>query len=96
MKPTVSGATLLVDVTSGGASDLLRAQGDLNLSGMTLQVADTGLLNKSRTYTIAEYAGTLTGPFSLTNLTKPWFVMYDSASHTVKISYSTGTLIRIM
>ncbi len=92
---TLSGATLLADVTSGGACDLLRVQGDLNVSGSTLQVVDTGLLNIQQTYTVAKCTGSLSGKFNTTNLVKPWFARVDPFSREVKVVFSSGTMILV-
>ena len=95
LTPTLRGATLLADVTLGGASDLLFVQGNLALTDMTLQVADINLLDKHKVYTIAQCTGSLTGTFSAHNLVGPWFVMVDQASGQVRLSANSGTLIRV-
>lgn len=91
--PVLSGATLLADVATDGAGDLLVVQGDLDLAGLTLQVANLSQLSHSKTYTVAACSGTLSGKFAATNLDKPWFVMYDYAARTAKIAFATGTLV---
>jgi hypothetical protein len=89
------GGTLLVDVAPDGNSDVLIAAGNLDLSGTALNVADTMQLNTHKEYTVATFTGTLAGPFASTNLTGPWFVLYDHAGKTVKLSAKNGTLIRV-
>jgi autotransporter-associated beta strand protein len=75
--PILSGATLLVDVAADGTGDRLVCTGDLALEGVLLQVANLGLLNSWRTYTLATCAGSLTGSFSSTGLPDDWYVRYD-------------------
>ncbi len=93
--PILSGVTLLSDVVTDGSSDLLRVQDDLDLTGMTLEVADLEQLDTSKEYTISECTGALTGTFSMTNLIAPWYIVYSRASGEVKISYPRGTMIFI-
>ena len=70
--------TYSVDVETGGGSDLLAVTGNLALgSGSILTIVDTGQLHLGNTYTIATYAGTLTGTFAGgTNLPGAWWVDY--------------------
>ena len=91
--PLFSGATLLADVATDGTGDRLYVQGDLDLSGLTLQVANLAQLNHNKTYTVAACSGELSGKFAATNFDKPWFVMYDYAARTAKIAFTTGTLV---
>jgi len=93
LSPVLSGATLLADVALDGSSDLLRVQGNLNLSALTLQVADLELLNTQHDYLIAECTGALTGSFTLSNLEHPWHVLVNAAAGTVKITTYKGTVI---
>ena len=46
--PVLMGATLLADVATDGTGDRLVCTGDLSLEGITLQVANSGLLNIRR------------------------------------------------
>ncbi len=91
--PAALGGVLTVDVASNGASDRLHVRGDLNLSGLALNVADTSLLSKSWTYTVATYTGSLSGAFSSANLPLRWNIKYDTANRRVYLAYNSGTLI---
>jgi fibronectin-binding autotransporter adhesin len=93
LTPVLSEATLLVDVATDGAGDRLYVQGDLDLSGMTLQVEDLEQLGMGKDYTVAVCTGTLTGSFESTNLSEPWHVLINSAAGTVTITTYKGTLI---
>lgn len=87
--------TLRVNVTLGGACDLLECAGSLALNGLALRVADLGLLSRARTYTVITCSGPLTGGFASTNLPANWDVRYDP-SGTVTFYYAApGTLIMV-
>ena len=89
--------TLLVNVTTGGACDQLVGSGNLTLSGIRLQIADLGLLNRQKAYTVITGAGTLTGSFASTNLPLNWHVRYDRTSGAVTFYYSApGSVIRVL
>ncbi len=93
--PAAPGGTLLVDVTTNGTSDVVHVVGDLDLAGMTLEVADTALLNTHEDYTIATYTGSLAGAFGANNLPNPWYVMYDRAGKRIQLRSENGTLLRV-
>lgn len=91
-------ATLLVNVALDGSCDQLVGSGTLNLSGLTLQIANTGLLNKEKRYTLATCSGTLTGEFTAT-LPTNWKIRYDrtAGAATVTLVYiPPGSVIRFM
>ena len=89
--------TLLVNVTTNGACDQLAYSGSLTLTGLRLQIADLGLLNRQKSYTLATGSGTVTGPFATTNLPANWHVRVDPATGTVTFYYAIpGTMIRVM
>lgn len=83
--------TFLAEVDTSGLADLLTVQGNLILNGSTsvLSIVDTGQLNTSQTYTIANYSGTLTGTFSSNNLPPTWSVNYGTGTN------STITLVAV-
>jgi hypothetical protein len=90
--------TLLVNVAWDGACDQLVGTGNLNLTGLTLKIADTGLLNWLKRYTIVTCSGTLTGELTAT-LPKNWKIHYDrtEGSATATLVYiPPGTMIRFM
>jgi autotransporter-associated beta strand protein len=88
--------TLRIDVTTDGVSDCLAGLGNLNLSGLTLQIADTGLLDKHKSYTLVTCSGTLTGELTA-SLPKDWRLRYDRTAGTATLVYiSSGTMVRFM
>lgn len=87
---------LRVNVTSDGGCDQLVGTGNLTLTGLTLQVADLGLLNREKTYTVASCTGALTGPFAGTNLPTNWKVRVDADTGTATFYYAApGSLISV-
>ena len=88
--PAALNGVFRVDVTATGESDSLHVQGDLDLSGLSLSVADTGLLNRHERYTLATCTGTLLAPFAAAPLPTRWRVKYGSR---VYLSYDFGALI---
>jgi len=82
----------LADVESDGRCDNLSVQGNLNLSGLTLTVADTGGLDKRQRYVVASYTGALAGVFASAPLPERWHVNYDEDNRQVYLSYDFGTL----
>ena len=89
------GGTLLADVSADGSCDQLAGVGNLSLTGLTLQIADLGLLNKAKTYTVATATGTITGPFSANNLPKNWHLRYNAAGSVTFFYAAPGTLIAL-
>ncbi len=91
-------ATLRINVALDGSCDQLVGSGNLNLTGLTLQIADTNLLNKAKRYTIVNCSGTLTGELTAT-LPANWRLYYDRTvgAGTVTLVYiPPGTMIRFM
>ncbi len=93
--PAALSGALTVDVAANGACDRLHVRGDLDLSGLSLNVADTGLLSKFWTYTVATYTGALSGAFTSANLPLRWNIKYDTAAKRVYLVYNPGTLLRV-
>jgi hypothetical protein len=90
---------LRVNVDLNGSCDKLASTGTLNLSGLTLQIADTNLMNKANSYTLVTCSGSLTGDLIATNLPKDWKLRYDRTvgAGTVTLLYiSSGTMVRFM
>ncbi len=85
--------TLAVDVNADGSGDRLHVQGDLDLSSLALNVADTDLLAKYKRYTVASCTGTLSGCFTSDNLPSIWIVRYIPANKEVQLLYNAGTMI---
>ena len=85
--------TLLADVATDGSCDQLTIQGDLNMSGLSLVIANPSQLNTKKQYTLITYTGTQTGKF--TSVTVPdtrWHALYP-ADGTVRLFFISGTLI---
>ena len=93
--PAALGGTFMVDVATNGVCDCLAVRGNLSLSGLSLSVANTALLNKVAIYTIATCTGTLSGSFSSNNVPLRWNVRYDTAGRRVYLVYNSGTLILV-
>ncbi len=94
---TLQSGTLLADVEPDGDSDLLKATGALDLTGLTLRIQDVSQLKAGKRYVIASCApGGLTGPFVSTNLGNGgWFVSYNNVAGKALL-LSRGLLIRIL
>ena len=89
---TVQG-NYFADVTADGLSDLVSIQGNVDLSGLALQIVDTAQLDHAKSYTILTCTGTLTGTFTSNNLPNSrWHVIYQSDG-TVKLVYVDGTVL---
>ena len=90
--PAALAGMFAVDVATNGACDRLNVQGNLNVAGLTLNLANPGSLNKNVKYVIAACAGTLSGAFQSAPLPTRWHVTYDTAAREVRLSYDFGTL----
>ncbi len=96
---TLNGATLLADVAVDGSHDQLAVSGDLSLNGLTLQVAELGLLNTRQSYTLVTCTGTLTGSLAATNLPENWILQYNRTpgAGSVRLVWAPrGTMIRVL
>ncbi len=83
--PSLSG-TLRIDVRPDGTCDRLDVAGDLDVSQLALEIADTGKLDSGFTYTIVTCAGDLTGSFTSDNLPQGnWSIRYVRTSGAGKI-----------
>ena len=93
----LNGVTLqgqyLADVTAGGASDHVTFQGDVNLSGLTLEIVDPELLDRDKVYTLASITDTRSGSFVPANLPdNRWHLLYKDDG-TVKLAFIQGTIM---
>jgi len=93
--PASLSGTLVVDVATNGVCDRLHVNGDLNITALTLSVANPGALQKYQKYVIATWTGTLAGPFLSAPLPNRWLVKYDTAARKVYLVYDFGTLIMV-
>lgn len=93
--PAGLSGVFLADVAADGSCDRLHVQGDLNLSGLALAVADASAWSRDQQYAIASYTGTLTGPFASAALPDRWRVRFDTSNRKVFLSYDFGLLIMV-
>jgi hypothetical protein len=91
---TAISGSLLADVNTDGSSDLLAVQGNLDLAGLSISVANPALLSAGHDYTLITCTGTRTG--TIASLTAPsgWYVQY-APDGSVQLVYSGGSLILI-
>ncbi len=92
---SLTDGNLVIDVAADGGSDCLAVQGDINLAGLSLEIANPQALDPTKVYTILTCTGTRTGAFSsVTGLPDSrWHVAYSAGS--VKLIFTSGTLISI-
>ena len=93
--PAALAGTFVVDVATNGACDRLNVQGNLNLGGLTLNLANPASLNKNAKYVIASCTGTLSGTFPPVTLPERWHLTYDTAAREVRLSYNFGSLVLV-
>ena len=91
---TLSGA-LRIDVSDDGSCDVLSVMGDVNLSGLALNVEDVNQLNRHLQYTILTCTGTRTGRFASKNLPSGWIVSYQPNGDIV-LRFAGGSLIKLL
>jgi autotransporter-associated beta strand protein len=91
---SVSG-TYFADVTPDGSSDLVAVQGNINVSGLSLQIVDTDALDRHKQYTIMTCTGALTGTFASHNLPDGRWSLFYGSDGSVKLIFVDGTLIKI-
>lgn len=87
---------LKVDAATDGTCDQLNVQGSLDLTGLTLQVADLAGLNKNMRYIVAACTGTLTGSFVGDNLPTRWLIRYDAVAKRVSLVYNAGSVLKVL
>ena len=91
---TVASGTLLVDADASGG-DRLAVEGDLDMSALSLVLANPEQLSRNKYYDIVTCTGTRTGTFVSNNLpSEHWRILYRE-NGSVRIVYSAGTLIRL-
>jgi len=89
---TLSG-TLVVDVDEDGNSDCLAIDGNVNMTGLALVIADTERLNRQKQYVLMTHTGTRTGVVaSVTASDSRWKVIY-AADGTVRLIFVNGTVL---
>jgi autotransporter-associated beta strand protein len=87
--------TLRVDVATNGDSDRLVIAGNMDLSSLSLEIANPAQLNTAKSYTVASVSGTSTGAFaSVAVPDNRWHVVYRPDG-TVLLIYANGTLISV-
>ena len=86
---------LRIDVAAGGLCDRLDVGGNIDLSGLALEIANPAALDRTRAYTILTCAGTRTGQFASANLPGScWRVSYRTDG-SVQLLFTSGTLISV-
>lgn len=95
---TVTGAlslsgTYVVNVYADGSCGKVSTTGALDLTGATLSVVNTNLLDNSKQYVVLSYGTTLTGTFSANNLPDTWVIKYDAAGKQVLLRRSNSGFI---
>ncbi len=83
--------TFVIDVATNGACDRLHVQGNLNVAGLTLSLANPEFLDTHAQYVIASCTGTLSGNFQSAALPTRWHLTYDTSAREVRLSYDFGT-----
>ena len=86
---SLTSGTLVVDVGANGASDCLAVTGALDLSNLSLALADATALDETKVYTIAT-ATSVTGRFANENLPKKWRTTVHPTH--VTLAYANGTV----
>jgi hypothetical protein len=86
--------TLRVDVAADGSCDRLAVVGGLNLSGLSLEVANPAQLNSQKTYTVATVSGAATGAFAFAAPDSRWHVR-TFADGSVRLVCAGGTLVGV-
>jgi autotransporter-associated beta strand protein len=86
----LTGGTLVVDLAADGASDCLAATGTLNLSNLSLALAEGTVLDETKIYTIAT-AAEVTGTFVHADIPKKWKASVLGTQ--VKLVYANGTIL---
>jgi len=86
--------TLTVQVASDGTCNSISVDGSLALHQTILDVQGIECLDKTQSHTILTAAGTITGTFSATNLTKAWMVKVAEKSVTLVPHRGTAILLK--
>jgi hypothetical protein len=80
----------VVDLGANGASDCLAATGTLDLSNLSLALAEGTVLDDTKIYTIAT-AAEVTGTFAHADIPKKWRASVHG--NQVKLVYANGTVV---
>ena len=87
---SLTSGTLVIDVAANGTNDCLAATGTLDLSTLSLALAEGTTLDETKSYTVAT-ATAVTGNFVDVALPNKWKA-YPQATRVV-IGYSNGTVL---
>ena len=82
-------------LSTNGTCGSLHAIGNLSLTGLSVGVVNPELLDKSKRYPIITYDGTVGGAPDTSLLPAPWYLHYDWANKSVRLSASVGTMIQV-
>ena len=95
LKSTALKGIYMADVAATGTSDLVAVQGNVNISGLSLQIVNPDQLDIHQVYTVLTCTGTRTGTFSSSNIPNSrWHVLYG-IDGSVKLFYTKGTFISL-
>jgi autotransporter-associated beta strand protein len=86
---------LRIDVGAAGASDKLAVAGNLDLSKLSLEIANPAQLDTTQTYTVATATGALTGSFSAVAVPNSRWHVVSRSNGDVQLIYAAGSLIKI-
>ena len=86
---SLASGTLVVDVGANGTCDRLVSTGTLDLTKLSLALADATVLDETKVYTIAT-ATSVTGRFANENLPKKWRTTVHPTH--VTLAYANGTV----
>lgn len=85
----------LADATLAGGCDRVDVLGDIDLSGIDLQIVDTDQLDRARQYLIMTCTGARTGAFKSANLPDSrWHVVYQADGNVILL-YVDGTILML-
>ena len=89
-----SGAVFVANVSSNGTCAVLSVQGNLDISAMTLQVADVNQLNAAYSYVVATTTGSVNGRFASKNLPAGWVARNEGADIRI-LKTASGTVLSV-
>jgi len=91
---SVSGTgTLKLNAGLNGAGGVINTAGNLDVSGLTLDIANLDQPDRNQDYIIATSGGTLIGSFLSSNVVVPWELTYDQTEHQIRLTSMRGTVI---
>ncbi len=89
-----SGAVFAANVSSNSTCAVLSVQGNLDISALTLQVADVNQLNAAYSYMVATTTGSVNGRFASKNLPAGWVARNEGADIRI-LKTASGTVLSV-